>query len=214
VAKRDETKRKIAEAFIGLVERNPIEKVSVAMLVEEMGINRKTFYYHFSDKSDLIVWIFRNRLARLLSGQFSPDQLMAPDPASGDTYPRLPHYVRVKLGIRSLDQSDFFKTLVRVFAEYRDYYLKVFDAPDGMFAKYLAKLYQPSFESDIEFILGGRSFAPESAQFLATYYLAASLAMTRQLLEHPATSDDIDQFLNIAHEGMRHAIEDHPMRRR
>ena len=33
-------------------------KISISDLCEECGLNRKSFYYHFKDKYDLVNWIF------------------------------------------------------------------------------------------------------------------------------------------------------------
>ena len=41
-----------------LMRRKPFEKISVSDICEDCGINRKSFYYHFRDKYDLVNWIF------------------------------------------------------------------------------------------------------------------------------------------------------------
>ena len=56
MSKSEQTKRGIARAFVSMVESQPLEKVNVSKLVDAMGINRKTFYYHFTDKTDLVIW--------------------------------------------------------------------------------------------------------------------------------------------------------------
>lgn len=37
------------EAFINLAEKKPLSKITVKDIVDECGINRNTFYYHFQD---------------------------------------------------------------------------------------------------------------------------------------------------------------------
>ncbi len=57
MAKAEQTKRTLASAMKKLLAQMPYEKVSVSMIAEEAGMNRKSFYYHFTGKSDLINWI-------------------------------------------------------------------------------------------------------------------------------------------------------------
>ncbi len=41
-----------------LMRHRPFEKISVSDICSDCGINRKSFYYHFRDKYDLVNWIF------------------------------------------------------------------------------------------------------------------------------------------------------------
>lgn len=43
------TKKAIMETFLRLMEKKPLEKITVRDLVDECGINRNTFYYYFQD---------------------------------------------------------------------------------------------------------------------------------------------------------------------
>ncbi|MGN0628897.1 MAG: TetR/AcrR family transcriptional regulator C-terminal domain-containing protein [Oscillospiraceae bacterium] len=52
------TKRALAEALRELMEEKNFSKISVADICEKCGMNRKSFYYHFRDKYDLVNWIF------------------------------------------------------------------------------------------------------------------------------------------------------------
>ena len=46
------------EALKGLMAEMPFEKINVSQICERCGMNRKSFYYHFKDKYDLVNWIF------------------------------------------------------------------------------------------------------------------------------------------------------------
>ena len=52
----------IAEAFLKMIQRNGLDKITVKALIEECHISRQTFYYHFQDKYELLVWIYFNEL--------------------------------------------------------------------------------------------------------------------------------------------------------
>ena len=52
------TKCARADAMKKLMVRKSFAKFSFSDLSEECGLNRKSFYYHFRDKYDLVNWIF------------------------------------------------------------------------------------------------------------------------------------------------------------
>ena len=52
------TKRSLASALKSLMEEMPLAKITVGDICEACNMNRKSFYYHFRDKYDLINWIY------------------------------------------------------------------------------------------------------------------------------------------------------------
>lgn len=52
------TKQALSIALKELLEEKPFEKISVNNICERCNMNRKSFYYHFKDKYDLVNWIF------------------------------------------------------------------------------------------------------------------------------------------------------------
>ena len=63
------TKRALAAAMKELMEQMPFSKISVSDIAEQCGMNRKSFYYHFKDKYDLVNWIFDMEYLQLSSRQ-------------------------------------------------------------------------------------------------------------------------------------------------
>ena len=55
-----DTKQAIASALIELCEQKDFRKISVQDITKKVGLNRQTFYYHFTDKYDLLRWIYRH----------------------------------------------------------------------------------------------------------------------------------------------------------
>ncbi|MNN40019.1 HTH-type dhaKLM operon transcriptional activator DhaS [compost metagenome] len=53
------TKKALAHSLKSLMEHIPLNKISVQRLVDDCGLNRQTFYYHFQDIFDLLGWIYR-----------------------------------------------------------------------------------------------------------------------------------------------------------
>lgn len=58
VADSNITKRALAAALRELMDEEPFEKIQVAHICERCDMSRKSFYYHFKDKYDLVNWIF------------------------------------------------------------------------------------------------------------------------------------------------------------
>lgn len=52
------TKRALAGAMKALMQAEPFQKISVGEICAHCGMNRKSFYYHFRDKYDLVNWIY------------------------------------------------------------------------------------------------------------------------------------------------------------
>lgn len=57
------TKRAIAQSFKQLLESQDPESITVSAICSACGVNRKTFYYHFRDKYELVEWIYDTELA-------------------------------------------------------------------------------------------------------------------------------------------------------
>lgn len=52
------TKKALATSLKSLMDEKAFEKISIADICERCEMNRKSFYYHFKDKYDLVNWIF------------------------------------------------------------------------------------------------------------------------------------------------------------
>ena len=61
-----DTKQKIAQALCQLMLERPLKKITVQDLMERTQMKRQTFYYHFQDIYDVLVWICRRQLVEPL----------------------------------------------------------------------------------------------------------------------------------------------------
>lgn len=52
------TKRALAASLKKLLSDKPLDKITVRDITDDCGVNRQTFYYHFSDIYDLMDWIY------------------------------------------------------------------------------------------------------------------------------------------------------------
>lgn len=60
-------KEKIADTFLAMTVRKGFDKITVKDLVQECGISRQAFYYHFQDILDVIEWILQKSAGDLLA---------------------------------------------------------------------------------------------------------------------------------------------------
>ena len=67
MADSNSTKSALADAMKKLMVRKSFAKISISDLCEECGLNRKSFYYHFKDKYDLVNWIFDTEITKIFS---------------------------------------------------------------------------------------------------------------------------------------------------
>lgn len=63
-------KKAIRESFIKLVNEMPFDKITVKDIVEDCGVSRNTFYYHYQDIYELLREIFETETARVLESSF------------------------------------------------------------------------------------------------------------------------------------------------
>ncbi len=61
------TQQTIEMSFRELLESRPIDKISVSDICAAAGLSRKTFYFHFRDKSDIIEQILRRDVTHPVS---------------------------------------------------------------------------------------------------------------------------------------------------
>ncbi len=67
------TKRALSGSLKKKMLEKPFDKISVIDICEGCGMNRKSFYYHFKDKYDLVNWIFYTDFILLASSRIFED---------------------------------------------------------------------------------------------------------------------------------------------
>lgn len=54
------TKNALANSLKKIMLVEPFEKINITEICDDCNMSRKSFYYHFKDKYDLVNWIFKN----------------------------------------------------------------------------------------------------------------------------------------------------------
>jgi len=71
----NKTERRIAEAFLDILETKSYKDVTVKDIADKAGVNRNTFYYYFDNTTDLTGRIFQSDLNRIIRQNVSPQSL-------------------------------------------------------------------------------------------------------------------------------------------
>lgn len=69
------TKNAIKQSFVKLLNQRPISQITVKDIVEDCGINRNSFYYHFSDIPALVEEIITDEADRIISEYASVESI-------------------------------------------------------------------------------------------------------------------------------------------
>jgi len=67
VADSNITKKALAASLKELMQKKSLTHISVSDICEGCDMNRKSFYYHFRDKYDLVNWIFDSEFIRVMN---------------------------------------------------------------------------------------------------------------------------------------------------
>lgn len=60
------TRKAIIQTFREMLEKTPLDKITVTNIIERCGINRNTFYYYFRDIYDLLESFFKEELEKVI----------------------------------------------------------------------------------------------------------------------------------------------------
>lgn len=206
-----ETKLAVSQALEDLSFSKALSKISVSDIVAAVDMNRKTFYYHFADKSQLIAWTFRYDIAQVLRESL-PEENLVYLRKDDKACEGLPYYTFVKNGVRSIDGTAFIHAFVRALESRRSFYAQALaDNSSTGLAAYLRRLYIPALRKDVSFILSNRLLETQHQDFLAAYHFEALLGYLITHLSNKEESmlKDFGPFENIMHTSIADAIERH-----
>ncbi len=195
-------KHRIADAFIELAREKDPMKVSVRDVSAALGVNRKTFYYHFPSKEMLVNWVFRRDLGHALRDDFPQSQLVF-EPRDSSPYAKYPFYVHIEDDHGCLSHGSFFLLVSRCMNARPYLYPPLLRTADlGSLQAYLFDLYKRAFEQDILFIFRDMEPGSEALDFMAEFYSAAFIGqIVRRILssKQPRSISEVCPFDNIIH---------------
>lgn len=223
-----EAKMRFAKAFVELVSHEPVDKITISQIVEAVGKSRKTFYYHFVDKADLVRWLFRYDIACELERYFHKESLVFNAEGDDERFTELPFYVRNVMMDGTIDNTMFFEIFSRSLEKHREYYRHLFSyVGTDTLDSYLHRIYTPCIKEDIWYLVdrelllmdgidagaARRKLTSNSAvDFLADFFTGAFISRVIMRIHDERENRnmyDIAPFENVIHESLQLMIAKH-----
>lgn len=212
------TRDAIVQAFIESVEKTSLPKVRIASLIDELGINRNTFYYHFANKYDVAMYVFRMDIDQALHRDFKDYELVFTQLSVSKKEINLAYFTHVEIGAHTLDISRFERTFTTCLFSRERFYRKLVNFAESEFYNMLIELYTGAIENDIKFVLGGRYMPQPTFEMLARCYAELIVFSARYCLMHGNEVDDLldevkNPFWNLSYEALTQGLLSHPIKR-
>lgn len=211
MAKADLMKNHIATTFRDLLETSPYGSITVQNIADKADISRKTFYYHFFNKADLITYIFRSGLAAELKQAFDKDDLICDTGVEEDKYKAFPFLTRDPIGKH--DKAEYFRVFSHYIGKNDAYYRKLFYCEDWSYLEnYLLEIYRPQLTKTIVsfFAEYGVEAPADDVDYLASYYSHSTVlwVLHRHVTKQRHFSDETKDHLgNLFYDNIHNSVE-------
>lgn len=161
--KQNTTKKLLTNSLKKLMTKKPLEKISIREITENCGLNRQTFYYHFTDIYDQLDWLYAQEIITLFAN-YKGTKLWKEGLLKFFNYCRDNREVCLCI-LKSLSRKNFFKyfynDVYEIFKGTIDTLCKELDMSDE-YKKLLTQYYVFSFGSVTEnWIYGNIDQSPE-----------------------------------------------------
>lgn len=142
------TKQALAASLRELMRTTPFDKINVAQICEQCGMSRKSFYYHFKDKYDLVNWIFDTEL--------------------------IPIAVSSGFDNSYREQMAFIEKACSYFYENRDFYQSALQITgQNSFSEHFSECIEPILKNRLTFLLGSDQVDDFTLDFFTDAILCA-----------------------------------------
>jgi AcrR family transcriptional regulator len=212
----DLTNRHIADVFLLLTRQRPYQEITVTDVIEAAECSRRTYYYHFNDKQDLVIWIFRSEFSEELKNVFPPILWVCDTELPDEKYRNYVFYADTRTKNQNLYLGLLWETQFNYIVKKEWYYAQVFRShePNNL-RDYLFRIYTHQFKKDIIYYLGkneGNLLSADAIDFFSEYFCNACLGWTINMFSgtykkynertvyHSLTT-------NLSHELMKYTID-------
>ena len=148
------TKQALARALKELMKGTPFEKIRITDICERCNMSRKSFYYHFRDKYDLLNWIFDTEIRSFVKDLSQAEELN--------------------------ERVDALQDICNYFYENRDFYRKALQTKgQNSFPEHFREYIVPIVKRRMEYLFGD-----SEDEFTLNFFTDASVGtMERWLLD-------------------------------
>lgn len=170
------TKQALSTALKELMEEIPFDKIHIADICNRCGMNRKSFYYHFKDKYDLLNWIFDTEFSSFTKDLSQAEELN--------------------------DHIDALQNIFNYFYENRDFYRMALQTEgQNSFPEHFKEFVTPVLKQQIEYLFGN-----SDDEFTLHFFTDAAIGtMERWLLDKNCMPPDefLNKLLHLFQQGAK-----------
>ena len=166
----DRTKLILADSLRRLMAKKPVDKIKIREIVEECGLNRQTFYYHFQDMYALVEWMYRYDGEIIINETFGNGDIVATA-----------------------------KGFLNYAEEHREELICVIDSKAQLyFSNFMNKGIGICFDMIIDKHTDGKNIPKEYKSFLSRFYTSAVLGVSLDWIKRTdAARPTSDELLNM-----------------
>lgn len=135
------TRNAIIKSFLHLLNEKPVSKITVKDIVEDCGINRNSFYYHFQDLPALIEALLHYEADRIISENASLDSF-----------------------------EGCLMTALGLAQENKNAVMHLYQSDSGLYSKYLDKIAEYAVTKYIDTVTKGIDLAYDDRKTIIYYY--------------------------------------------
>ena len=170
------TRRSIMDSFIRLLDERPLDKITVKDIVEDCGINRNTFYYHFADIPALVEELVREEADSILA---------------------------TSQGIQSLEEC--FEAAVRLTRAHRRAIWHIYHSSNReIYERYLLDICGYVVTGFIDNAIGGRPVAPDDREAIIQGYKCECFGFITDWISRGMPDDLEERFFRLC--TLRHGM--------
>jgi len=168
------TKQALSTALKEIMEEVPFDKIRIADICQRCDMNRKSFYYHFKDKYDLLNWIFDTEFISFAKDLSQAEEIN--------------------------ERVDALQNICNYFYENRDFYRKALQTEgQNSFPEHFREFIIPILKLRIEYLFGNNA-----DEFTLNFFTDAAVGtMERWLLDENCMPPDefMNKLMHLVQQG-------------
>lgn len=215
VLERRDTQQLIVDGLCSKVRTIPLSRVRIAELINDLNINRNTFYYYFSSKFEVAYYAFRRDLDARIRAVATESELVVrsedDDPCGG-----LAFYARSETGARMLNHEAFISSLIHCVSQDPTLYRNLFTYRELEFINYARTIWKSAISDDLDFMLDGRYMPPPIKELLIGGTVSSIIELAMYCIAHPELEKSLcdknfNPFQNYLLDSLHSTIQRHPL---
>lgn len=163
------TENMIVEAFSQLLEEKAFSKITVKNIVDQCGINRNTFYYHFQDIPTLCERVWEEKVNALMQAHYALGSI-----------------------------ADCVSVIIQYFTAHKKAVLHIYRSlPREVFLKYLNRLFLHMVHEYMEAVSAGLPISDPDKTLITRYYKCMFVGIFLDWLDAGLQYDLLEVALRI-----------------